>query len=422
MLNSNINKMLKRLSFRNTFALLPKGYQLNQGSQFSNISITDNNGKCEALDADQHLENSSQHSYKTKEVSQLLNEAATFKDVNNKDWMTTPYCKDIPLNKKEETQLKINPENTSILLFPGQGTIKVGMIKKYMQYPGVMELFDIANEITGYNLLKLCLYGPQEKLNKTEFNQAATVVSSLVALEKIKAESSKVFETCVAAAGYSVGEISSLIFSSAISFEDGIRLVWTRGKAMQLAADKVPQGMLSVLNTPREKVTKACTEAEKWAMDMGIENPICRIAIFLCTDSKILAGHMEALEYIKEHKTQLGLNKVSRVPVSGAFHTPLMNPAVKPVFKLLNSIEINEPRCQVYSNYMGAPYKNFKYMKKYILKQMVSPVKWEQCLQSIYQRPEGTPFPQTYDIGSEGRMKTILKLVNLKACRSCTII
>ncbi|CAL7935684.1 unnamed protein product [Xylocopa violacea] len=383
---------------------------------------TDDNNKHEALDADQRSKNSSQHSYNTREVSQLLNEAATFKDASNKDWMTTPYCNDIHLNKKEEKQFKVNPESTSVLLFPGQGTIKVGMIKKYMHYPGAKEIFEVANEITGYNLLQLCLNGPQEKLNKTEFNQAATVVSSLVALEKVRAENPKVLETCIAAAGYSIGEISALIVSGAISFEDGVRLAWARGKAMQYAADKVPQGMLSVSGTPKAKVIKACTKAEKWAMDIGIENPICRIAIFLYTDSKILAGHAEALEYIEQHKTQLGLYRLSRLPVSGAFHTPLMQPALKSVFRTLDSIEINEPRCQVYSNYKGEPYSNLKKLKGYILKQMISPAKWEQCIQYLYQRPEGTPFPQTYDIGSEGRMKTILKFINLKAYRSCTVI
>lgn len=89
---------------------------------------------------------------------------------------------------------------------------------------------------------------------------------------------------------------------------------------------------------------------------------------------------------------------------------------------MLNSIKINEPRCTVYSNYRGLPYNNLRYVKKYILKQIVSPVKWEQCLQNIYNRPKGTLFPETYDVGSEGRMRIILKFINAKASRSCTVI
>lgn len=99
-----------------------------------------------------------------------------------------------------------------------------------------------------------------------------------------------------------------------------------------------------------------------------------------------------------------------------------MEPAIKSVFQMLNSIKINEPRCTVYSNYRGLPYNNLRYVKKYILKQIVSPVKWEQCLQNIYNRPKGTLFPETYDVGSEGRMRTILKFINAKASKSCTVI
>lgn len=99
-----------------------------------------------------------------------------------------------------------------------------------------------------------------------------------------------------------------------------------------------------------------------------------------------------------------------------------MEPALRMVFETLSSMNIHEPRCKVYSNYKAVPYSNLRFAKKYILKQIVSPVRWEQCLQGIYNRPEGTPFPQTYDVGSGGRMKAILKLINAKACRTCTAI
>ncbi|KAK1117632.1 hypothetical protein K0M31_015805 [Melipona bicolor] len=400
---------------------IPKCYW-SRINQISNDYVKDESSNSEASNTDRSKQDSSQCSYKTQEVLHLLEKAATFESVKDKNWMTTPYPKNIPLNYNEDTKSSINPKNTSVLLFPGQGTIKVGMVKKYMNYPGAKKLFEITNEITNYDLLKLCLNGPQKELNRTEFNQAATVVSSLVALEKIRAEDPKVFETCVATAGYSVGEITALILSGIITFEDGIRLAWTRGKAMQHASNLVPQGMLSVVYTPKTQLSKVCTEAENWARDMGIENPICRTAIFLCSERKIIAGNVEALDYLENHKTQFGLTKMSRLPVSGAFHTPLMEPALKAIAKILGSIEINEPRCKVYSNYKAVPYTDLRYVKKYILKQTVSPIRWEQCLQHIYNRPDGTPFPQTYDIGSDGRMKTILKLVNAKASRSCTVI
>ncbi|XP_017884124.1 probable malonyl-CoA-acyl carrier protein transacylase, mitochondrial [Ceratina calcarata] len=367
-------------------------------------------------------DNENSRKYRTREVSELLEEAATFSDIKNKEWATSPYVRDAPVVQPEEPKATTDPADTSVFLFPGQGTLKVGMVNKYVHYPGAKELFDIAKEIINYDLLRLCLEGPQEKLNRTEYNQIATVVSSLAALEKIREENSKIFDACVATAGYSVGEITSLILSGAITFEDGVRLVWTRGKAMQLAANMTPQGMMSVSCLREAKVAKACTDATVWARDRGVENPVCKVAIFVCTERKILAGNEEALGFIQKHAKEYGLTNVTKLPVSGAFHTPLMEPALKSIFDVLKSIEVHEPRCKVYSNYRGMAYGNLRYMKKYIWKQIVSPVKWEQCVQNLYQRPEGISFPQTYDIGSEGRMKTILRLINAKASRTCTVI
>lgn len=210
-------------------------------------------------------------------VSRLLKEAATYSDAKETNWTTTPYPADAPTSVEDEAaKPKIDPLDTCIVLFPGQGTIKVGMVKKYLRFPQAKELFEMANEILDYNLLKLCLSGPQEKLDETRFNQPATVVSSLAALEQLREERPRVFKTCKAAAGYSVGELTALIFSGALSFEDGIRLVSVRGAAMQYASDKFPQGMLSVHCTPQAAVYEACKDAQKWAQDCGVEVPVCQ--------------------------------------------------------------------------------------------------------------------------------------------------
>lgn len=403
--------MLKQLSFRKLASAVRRTCLTNRMCEHSTTASDDDEARDELP-----------RKYKTKNVSELLQEAATFSEAGNKDWMTTPYVHDVPIKRAKEPKPTIDPESTSVLLFPGQGGVKVGMIKKYLKYPAAKELFDLAREIIDYDILRLCMEGPQEKLDRTEYNQVATVLSSLAALEKLREEHKNAFENCVATAGYSVGEISALILSSALTFEDGIRLVWARGKAMQMAADKTPQGMISVCCTREAQVAKACSEAETWARDIGVENPVCRVAIFLCTERKILAGNDEALKFIKTRGQEYGLTNITRLPVSGAFHTPLMEPALDTIFDTLRSIEVHNPRCRVYSNFKGLPFTDMRFMKKYIMKQIVSPVKWEQCLQRLYQRPEGTPFPQTYDVGSEGRMRTILKLINMKASRSCTVI
>lgn len=211
-------------------------------------------------------------------VARLVKEAATYSDAKDTNWSTTPYPANVPTFVEEEivTKPKVDPLDTSIVLFPGQGTLKVGSVQKYLRFPQARELFEIANEILDYDLLKLCLNGPQEKLNQTRFNQPATVVTSLAGLERLREERPRVFDTCVATAGYSLGELTALIFSGALNFEDGIRLVSVRGNAMQYASEKSPQGMLSVYCSPDTKLTEACKDAKQWALDNGVEDPVCQ--------------------------------------------------------------------------------------------------------------------------------------------------
>lgn len=266
--------MLRQISFKKVLPRLPRCW-LNQFNQASNDTKKDEDNTHDAVNIKEPPKDPSQNEYNEKEVLRLLEESATFNEVKNTSWSTSPYPADIPLNQ-EEIKKKVDPSEKTIFLFPGQGTIKVGAIKRYIKLPLAKELFQIANEILDYDLLKLCLDGPQEKLNRTEYNQAATVISSLAALEKIREETPEAFEKCVGTAGYSVGEITSLIFSGVFSFEDGIRLAWARGKAMQLASDRVPQGMLSVFCLPSAELSEACKAAEGWALDLGIENPVCR--------------------------------------------------------------------------------------------------------------------------------------------------
>jgi len=145
----------------------------------------------------------------------------------------------------------------------------------------------------------------------------------------------------------------------------------------------------------------------------------CRIAVYLYTQSKILAGDANSLNYIQNNAEKYGLSKLTKLPVSGAFHTKLMEPALKSFGKMLYSMDIDMPRCRVYSNYKGYQHSNKTLIKKYLVKQIVSPVRWEQCMQYIYYRKPGMAYPRTFDVGSGGRMSTILKLINLKAHDHC---
>lgn len=149
---------------------------------------------------------------------------------------------------------------------------------------------------------------------------------------------------------------------------------------------------------------------------------LSRIAIYLCTQTKVLAGNAQALEYIEKNGDKYGLRKITRMPVSGAFHTKLMEPALRSFMKMLDAIEIDEPRCQVYSNYKGHVYANSRMIRRFLPKQIVYPVKWEQNIQTMYNRSPGTAFPRSFDVGSGGKMKTILKLINAKAYDNCIVV
>lgn len=140
------------------------------------------------------------------------------------------------------------------------------------------------------------------------------------------------------------------------------------------------------------------------------------------TESKILAGNIQALKYIEENAKKYGLYKLTRLPVPGAYHTKLMQPALKSFGKMLHTLEFDDFRCQVYSNCKGHPYGNTSLIRKYLTRQIVSPVRWEQCMQLLYNRPAGTAFPRTFDVGSGGRMSTILKLINTKAHEHCITV
>lgn len=392
----------------------------NSSDGASTKSETDNGSSNVEKLQDEHPAIDIETSSGEENVARLVKEAATYSDAADTNWATSPYPAGAPtLLEEENAKPKIDPSDKCVVLFPGQGTIKVGQVRKYLLFPQAKELFEMANEILNYNLLKLCLEGPQEKLNQTRFNQPATVVTSLAGLERLREERPRVFETCTATAGYSIGELTSLIFSGVFTFEEGLRLVSIRGVAMQYASEKSSQGMLSVYCTPQAKISQACKDAINWAQDNGVEDPVCQVAVYLYTQAKILAGNTEALNYIEKNAEKYGLKKVVRLPVSGAFHTKLMEPALKSFGKFLSTMTLNEPRCQVYSNYKGHTYGNLTLVKKYLIKQIVSPVRWEQTMQLLYNRAPGKAFPRTFDVGSGGRMATILKLVNAKAHDHC---
>lgn len=160
-------------------------------------------------------------------LKKLLDDSASFEDVKaqnvEQQWATLPYLEGTSIRKQGAyfTAPKHDPRNTTVIMFPGQGSQYVGMAKSLLKFPMARDLFELANYLLGYDILKLCLEGPKEKLDQTKYSQPAILVSSLAAIERLKEERPKAIDNCVATAGFSLGEITALIFAGALDFEKG---------------------------------------------------------------------------------------------------------------------------------------------------------------------------------------------------------
>lgn len=316
-----------------------------------------------------------------------------------------------------KAKLKVNPKDTTILMFPGQGSQFVGMSSAIFDVENVEKLFTSAKAILGYDLLKLCLNGPIEMLNRTEFSQPAIFVTSLAAVEYLRSVNAAEVELCVAAAGFSIGEITALVFAGAMSFEDGLRLVKLRAEAMQFASEMVPSAMATTFFFADANLNLACQAAREWCKRLQIpeEHAVCSIANYLFPHCKVIAGHEEAIKFLELNGKDFGLKKMRRLPVSGAFHTSLMAPAKKVLDEALKQIKLEVPLIPVYSNVDARLYRNEDEIRTKLTQQVCQPVKWEQILHRLYDRSEDTPYPRTYECGPGTALLSTLSMVNREA-------
>lgn len=389
-------------------------------------NIIDEQGKNDKTDECKATENkSSNEPFGKESPKQLLENASTFEDLPYSPddvWTQGPYPHKSSYKQsqaKHSKRPKVDPRETTLILFPGQGTQYVGMGKELLKYPNVQEMYKCASQILGYDLLELSLNGPLQKLSKTIHQQPAVVVASLAAIEKLRDEQPSVLDSCVGVAGFSVGEIAALTFAGALSFEDAIRLVKVRAESMQLASEITPSGMMTVIYGPDSRLGFACSVAKELCKRQDLPEVDCRIANYLFPHCKVIAGNEEALTFIEQNQSDFRLRHLKRLPVSGAFHTNLMKPAAVAVKEMMTRIPVEVPLIPVHSNVDGKYYKNATQIYKQLPKQIYSPVKWEQTMHILYERSVGTNFPKTYECGPGRSLKTILKMCNAKAWDSC---
>jgi [acyl-carrier-protein] S-malonyltransferase len=289
-------------------------------------------------------------------------------------------------------------------LFPGQGAQSVGMgAALAANLPAARQLFDRAADILGYDLLALCTHGPEEKLNSTVHSQPALFVCSLAALEQLKHDSPQTVADCAITAGLSLGEYTALVFAGAMNFDAGLRLVQERGSAMQAASDASPSGMVSILGLERDKVTDLCNHAR--------EGDVLQIANFLCPGNIVVSGGKEACARVAAMAEGAGAMKTIPLAVAGAFHTPLMQPAVERLTAALKNVEIRPPRIPVVSNVDARTHTDAEEIRSLLVLQVVSPVLWEDTMRSLL---ADHAVEKCYEIGPGRVLAGLLKRIERK--------
>jgi [acyl-carrier-protein] S-malonyltransferase len=297
-----------------------------------------------------------------------------------------------------------NIDAKTAFLFPGQGAQTVGMgTAVCASVPAARALFDRASSVLGYDLYGLCANGPAAKLDTTVHSQPALFVASLAALEQLKQNAPELVDRCAAAAGLSLGEYTALVFAGVMDFESGLRVVQERGRAMQDAADAESSGMVSVLGLEREQVESLCREV---CQDETLE-----VANLLCPGNIVVSGHTGACERIADAAMAAGAIKVIPLPVAGAFHTSLMQPAVERLRAALADVPMQRPRIPVISNVDARPHEDPNEIRELLIQQVCSQVRWEDSMRYLLDERGITAF---YEIGPGHVLCGLLKRIARK--------
>jgi [acyl-carrier-protein] S-malonyltransferase len=288
-------------------------------------------------------------------------------------------------------------------LFPGQGAQAVGMGRQAAEaHPAARELFDRAAAILGYDIAKICFEGPAEKLDSTVYSQPALFVASLAALAALRADDPQAVDSCSAAAGLSLGEYTALVFAGVMEFDDGLRLVHERGSAMQAAADATPSGMVAILGLEADKVEQLCREAS--------QGDILQVANLLCPGNIAVSGTRGACERVMQLAPAAGAMKAVPLAVAGAFHTPIMQPAVERLTSALAGVRMKKPRIPVVSNVDAQPHDETEEIRALLARQVVSPVRWEDSIRYLL----GHGFDTFYEVGPGRVLQGLMKRIDRK--------
>ena len=257
-------------------------------------------------------------------------------------------------------------------VFPGQGAQFVGMGKDlYDNNQVAKELFEKANDILGYRITDIMFAGTDDELKQTKVTQPAVFLHSVISAVCLGDE------FCPSmVAGHSLGEFSALVAAGALSFEDGLKLVYARAMAMQKACDMAPSTMAAIVGLPDEKIEEICAGISK-------EGHVVVAANYNCPGQLVISGNIEAINEACEQLKAAGAKRALPLKVGGAFHSPLMQPAKDELQDAIESTEFSAPKCPVYQNVDGKPHTDPEEIKANLIAQLTSGVRWTSCVQNM---------------------------------------
>jgi [acyl-carrier-protein] S-malonyltransferase len=254
-------------------------------------------------------------------------------------------------------------------IFPGQGAQFTGMgLDLYEKSALAQEYFEKANDILGFSITDIMFEGTAEQLKETKVTQPAIFLHSVI-LAKVLGDS---FQPEMVA-GHSLGELSALVVNGVLSFEDGLRLVSKRALAMQKACEIAPSTMAAVLGLEDHIVEETCAEIDG----------VVVAANYNCPGQLVISGAISAVEEACKVLTEKGAKRAILLPVGGAFHSPMMEPARAELAAAIEATEFSEPACPVYQNVTASAVTSSDEIKKNLMIQLTAPVRWTQSIQAM---------------------------------------
>jgi [acyl-carrier-protein] S-malonyltransferase len=256
-------------------------------------------------------------------------------------------------------------------VFPGQGAQFTGMGKDiYDSNPKAKQLFDEANSILGFDITSIMFGGTADELKQTRVTQPAVFIHSVaVALANDSFKPDMV-------AGHSLGEFSALVANGALSFSDGLKLVYKRAMAMQRACEINPSTMAAILGLDDHVVEEVCA---------SIKDEVVVAANYNCPGQLVISGSLKGIEIACEKLKAAGAKRALPLQVGGAFHSPLMEPAREELASAIEDTQFNVPVCPVYQNVNALPASDINAIKKNLIDQLTAPVRWTQSVQQMVQ-------------------------------------